>query len=1284
MARNIGWGDTVKKNTLSVVRALLSLADKELHDRELDQAVQVTWLLETELLVTGISKDRGKPQVGTTKQALIQLVESTNQQLLPPNRKPSTTDEEPEEWKLAAVQNVLDCLREMKVLKDMRPRSRINTPYWIFILTLKHQTAVKKVNLEYVEQKWNESVNQVNPKPTAPVPIDDPQPVDLKDAPLVDEDSFVGRTEMEALNKCIVEDGCRVVVLCGWPGIGKTTLARKLVEDIHKNFDNVIWRSLKIPRPLEEIMTEFIQFLSAPPKTRASFQNNKLSELIDCLKAKRYLLVLDDFESIMQINGARDYRKEYNELLRQISELEHKSCLLLISREKPKQIQEMQKQSVIKLQGLNVEEIKSIFKKWGISGSDNNEWQELTEKSRGNPLILKYIAISIKDNSEENISEFMQSRAFTEDEKKLYDEKFNVLSKREQEIVYWLAINREPVTKEVLKNDLFNFDTNDCELRDNIASLNRHFLLENTALGYTLHSVLMDYVTDKFVEKVYQEIKEGNLQLFKSHALLKTQAKDYIKSLQILFIIEPIINKLLKEYQDPNTLEAELYNILLKIRNKSQELIGYEAGNVLNLLTKSSQKFNLEKRNLSNLTIRQADLQNVKLYHVNFEKSRFKDCKFSNSLGGILWVVFSPDNKFLAVADVNSRIHLWEISYAKNDRLILKPYFILERSDNRDDSEGHHGWIWSLRFSPDSKYLASAGDDKTIIIWDVKDRKIYKTLTGHKDTIRSLSFREDGILASASDDGDLKLWDIRNIESRECIRTLSPDPNEARSRVRSVSFDPKDYRFLASAGDDKIVKIWDITTGKCIQSLREHQDLIRTITFSSDGQKLASAGHDKIVIIWGKDSKNRYRKINTLKGHQGLIRSVDFSRCGKFLVSASEDQTVKLWDASSGDFIGDLNGHTSWVQSVRFSPDGRILASGGADRTVKIWDISKGCLITLQGYTNCLFSIAYSPDGKKLASGHEDGMVRLWNIETGDCQEFPGHTDWVRSVTFSSDGRFIASSSGDRTIRLWDLENKSKLSEFQDAHESWIRQVRFSPNNSLLASCSDDNTIKIWNLKTNKCITTLTGHTNWVRSISFSSDNLLASASGDKTIKVWDIETGQCIQTLEGHDDWVWCVAFNPNGDILASGCGDGTIKIWRFNDSNGNWEEYQTLRKHQKSVRSVVFNSDGSLIVSGSTDKTVVIFDPQTWECIGEPKQHKDWVRSLTFSNEGNHLATASQDGSIHLWDDLQNSQATNTLELSKLYQGLDITGAIIVDISGARELNPSEIATFKALGAK
>ena len=138
-----------------------------------------------------------------------------------------------------------------------------------------------------------------------------------------------------------------------------------------------------------------------------------------------------------------------------------------------------------------------------------------------------------------------------------------------------------------------------------------------------------------------------------------------------------------------------------------------------------------------------------------------------------------------------------------------------------------------------------------------------------------------------------------------------------------------------------------------------------------------------------------------------------------------------------------------------------------------------------------------------------------------------------------------------------------------------ILDIAHSPDGTQLAAAS---TIGIWlyDVHTETEVALLTGHTDWVLSVTFSPDGqTLASGSVDETIRLWDACTAQHKATLNGHGHDVSSVAFSPDGKILASGGGhDGTIRLWDMETGKIK----ATLEGHGHDVSSMAFSPDGKI----------------------------------------------------------------------------------------------------------
>ena len=904
----------------------------------------------------------------------------------------------------------------------------------------------------------------------------------------VDVSSFYGRnSELAILDKWLSEDSCRLITILGIGGIGKTALSVKLAELVKDKYDYIIWRSLRDAPPIQEILIDLIQFLCSEEAAKTELTkstNKKISLLVECLRSSRCLVILDNVESLLcdssRAGICDEEYEEYDRLFQRVGESEHQSCLMLTTREKPKQVSilegEISPVRSLVINGFKEKEGKAILKFKGLSGSEL-EIARLVTHCGGNPLTLKIVGTTIRDLFQGNIAEFLQQNtAMFGDARDLLDRQFNRLVDIEKEIMYWLAINREPMTLAQIQEDLVS-SMSQSNLLEGLESLSRRCLIDKTESGaieqkdnccFTLQSVVLEYVTSKLIDNVCQEIVTQHPNLFRSYALAKATAKDYVRETQVRLIVRPIITRLFDALGSKSNIEELLKQIIVTLQETSPLQREYTTGNILHLLC--YLETDLTGYDFSNLCIWQADLQNVCLHDVSFQNADLAKTVFSETFSGITSVTFSHDGKILAAGDSSGEIRLWRVS----DNQPLNTF------------QGHTNWVTTLDFSPDDKLLASGSSDNKIKLWDVETGQCLTTLEEHQGEVWSVVFSPDGeLLVTGSDDYTIRVW---NVSIRKCIKILT----EHTSWVTSLSFS-FDGKMLVSGSDDRTIRLWDFDTGECLKIFQGHSDGVRSIAFSPSGQILASGSDDQTVKLWNIDTGECFK---TLTGHTNQIFSVAFDPKGNFIASGCNDQTIKLWNADTGECIKTLEGHLNWVFSVTFNPEGDTLASGSRDQTVKLWNFSKGqCTKTFQGYSNQILSVCFSPNNQKLACGSQNRTIKLWDVNTSKClNTFKGHLNWVYSVAFNP--------QGDR-----------------------------------LASGSRDKSIKIWNAYTGECLKTLEGHTSAVKSVTFSPDGkTLATGSEDYLVKLWNLETGRVLKILEEHQATVLgSVAFSPDGKFNSN-----------------------------------------------------------------------------------------------------------------------------------------------------
>jgi WD40 repeat protein/DNA-binding XRE family transcriptional regulator len=1131
-----------------------------------------------------------------------------------------------------------------------------------------------------LDETWLAQLLEKSPKaPTAPT--QHPH-VDWGDAPEVSH--LYGREpELAVLTEWLLAQHCRVVSLLGMGGIGKTSLAAKLAQEVAPRFERVYWRSLRDATLPGEWLEGAIRFLSDQQVVPPAAESERLVALLGLLRTRRCLLVLDNLETLFEPGQAEArYRAGlagYGRLLQAIGEASHQSCLVLTSREAPAELAVLGSETVriFPLGGLGADEARRVLAPKQLVGN-NEQWVELTGRFGGNGLALRLVGERIRELFGGEIGLYLEEEGASSvfgGIRQLLDEQVGRSSAAEQQVLQALAAAREPLRLPDLLSTLGESLGRGAVL-EAVEALRRRSLVERFEAGvFTLQSVVLEYMTERLVEEASEEISSGQPVLLVGQALIQSQTWDYVRHSQERLIGASILERLKADLGQEGT-QQRLLSLLEGWRGRPAVEQGYGPGNVVNLLR--LLRGDLRGLDLSRLELRQAYLAGVDAQDTSLAGAHLVETVLAEAFDFPGSVALGDDGAWLAAGTSNGEVWLWRVA----DRTPLWTV------------KGHTGGVWSLAVSADGRLVASGGGDGIVRLWEAESGRPLVTLEGHTGGVWTLAVSADGrLVASGSGDGIVRLWDTNAGQP-----LAMPEGHAGGVWGLGLS---ADGHLLVSGGGDGMVRLWDTSAERPLATLESHADGVRALALSADGRLVASGGYDGTVRLWllapsSAGEAPSGRLLATLQGHTGAVRGLAISADGRLVASGGYDGTVRLWlltpssagEMPSGRLWATLQGHTGGIAGVAVSVGGRLVASGSVDGAVRLWDTRAGRLLaTLQGQTGGVSGMAFSADGRLVASGGFDARVRLWDTSAGRLlATLTEHTGVVWTVALSADGHLLASGGLDGMVRLWDT-SAGRLLATLTGHTGVVRSVAILADGRLVASGGFDGTVRLWDTSAGRLLATLTGHTGVVWAVALSADGRwLASGGADGTVRLWDTSAGHLLATFTEHTGVVWAVALSADGRWLASGGADGTVRLWLLAPSSSRESDSERplarFEGHTGVVPGVALSADGQLLASSGFDGTVRLWDTSAGRLLATFEGHTGAVSGVGLSADGRLVASGGYDGTIRLWllapssaGEAQHGACLRTLRSDRRYERLDITG-----LAG---ITDTQRAALPALGA-
>jgi WD40 repeat protein len=384
-------------------------------------------------------------------------------------------------------------------------------------------------------------------------------------------------------------------------------------------------------------------------------------------------------------------------------------------------------------------------------------------------------------------------------------------------------------------------------------------------------------------------------------------------------------------------------------------------------------------------TIRIWDLENNQMLRtLTGHKSEVYGVRFSAD--GRLVYSHSPDGSIKAW-DVRPRTYFSE-SFVKTRRQFGLPSGLPSSSSYASSFYDHYGPVVGVKFSPDSRWVATVGYvhanvPSEVTLWDLERKRVVRTFPVPPQRQHKIAFSPDGTRLAVGSAGlategrgELRVFEVAS--GKQLSHSLGIPCSSAQPE-----FSPLGQQLaclFVSPNGQSVLVIHEVGTGRKI--LEKERAKVWTGPCYLDEDHFATVSTDSMVRVW--DARGG-EEVRSWQAPGAGYLPITASKNGLIAVAANPNSVhaaIRLFDARTGEARGVLEGHVGTISALAFSPDGTRLVSGASDFTVKVWQVVTGKeLLSFKEHRDMVQDVAWSANGQRIASVGRDAVLKVIQSE---------------------------------------------------------------------------------------------------------------------------------------------------------------------------------------------------------------------------------------------------------------------------------------------------------------
>ncbi len=541
-----------------------------------------------------------------------------------------------------------------------------------------------------------------------------------------------------------------------------------------------------------------------------------------------------------------------------------------------------------------------------------------------------------------------------------------------------------------------------------------------------------------------------------------------------------------------------------------------------------------------------------------------------------------------------------------------------------------------------SKYIATAGYDNQVILWDAESKRSIQRVF-HDHLANQCAFNADGtLLVSASSDHTARIWEIPTLRLKAALIGHQDD-------IEMAAFSP-DGSMVATCSRDHTIRLFDLE-GRCLRVLAGHTADVISISWSADGGKLVSSSDDGSIRRWDSASGAQLELID-----MGGIETDTLSLGRDGTIFAGDDEGRISIIAAAGTQI--YAAHAAGIKRIVWDDEQRLLVSLSYDRSVILWRLSAEGELNKTAQTS-LPSVIWPRScallgGERIVFATFGSSYATWNYraDTWDLDAIDPAIS-LNAVAVVGDDQYtigdagVVKINGAPSVQIGSLCNfllpfgpllltGGQMGTVYDAISGRVLHQHRSPLNcgttfhkdGVLHAAIGTYTGEaiIFSLEADgqvRHVGDVRMHDNAIKGIS-ADEEILFSVCATAAVAFYRIaDFAQASYIANAHERISNGCTRIEGG--FASISRDLKLRLWR----NGESEVFDTPHRH--SVKCIAASADQRYIATGSYGGTVAIFDlaQRSWKQFGKPTA--SGISCLVSDHRSNGFLASSYDGVIY-----------------------------------------------------